>query len=245
MSNLNDKKVLGVIGGLGPIATAYFMELIIRMTDARIDQEHLDMVIYNFPSIPDRTGFILGTSQDSPLPGMIQVAQTLDRQNVGVIAIPCMTGHYFYNQLQESVHTPIVNGIGETARILKENGIHKAGIMATDGSIFANLFQKELLNAGISPVIPSDDSQKKVMHLIYDNIKANLPPDMSMFRAVSRELRENGAKAIILGCTELSLIKRDYSIGPGYLDAMEVLAQQSILRCGGKLENEYSDLISR
>ena len=53
------------------------------------------------------------------------------------------------------------------------------------------------------------------------------------------------AQAIILGCTELSLVKRDYPIGAGYLDAMEVLAQTCVLRCGGQLKEEYQDLISK
>ena len=242
---MKDQKVLGVIGGLGPIATAYFMELIIRMTDAKTDQEHLDMVIYNTPSIPDRTSYILGNSRKNPLPGMIDVARTLDKQKVSQIAIPCMTAHYFYSQLQQSIQTPIVNCLAETANILKESALSKVGIMATDGSISAELFQKELRNVGITPVIPSQEGQSKVMHLIYSDIKANLPPEMDMFRSVSRELREQGAQAIILGCTELSLIKRDCSIGAGYLDAMEVLVQQSIVRCGGKLKKEYENLISR
>ena len=83
------------------------------------------------------------------------------------------------------------------------------------------------------------------MHLIYDNIKANLPPDMERFHAVQQELQQQGAQAIILGCTELSLIKRDYPIGGGFIDAMEVLAQQSVILCGGKLKQEYNCLISK
>ena len=68
------KQTLGVIGGLGPIATAHFMELLIRMTEAGTDQEHLDMIIYSRPSIPDRTGYILDQSRPNPLPEMIRVA---------------------------------------------------------------------------------------------------------------------------------------------------------------------------
>ena len=66
--------VLGVIGGLGPMATVRFMELIVRMTQADTDQQHLDMIVYNTPSTPDRTGFLLGTSQESPLPHLLKLS---------------------------------------------------------------------------------------------------------------------------------------------------------------------------
>ena len=84
-----------------------------------------------------------------------------------------------------------------------------------------------------------------MISVIYDDVKANKPAGMDKFRFASDELRSKGAQAIILGCTELSLVKRDYDIGAGYLDAMEVLAQTCVLRCGGKLKEEYQELISK
>ncbi len=239
------KSILGVIGGLGPIATSHFMELVIRMTDASADQEHLDMIVYNFPSIPDRTGYILDQTKPSPLPKIIEIGNNLVAQGAQRIVIPCITAHYFYDLLEEKIPAPIINGLQETVRHLKENGITRAGIMATDGTISARLFHKELEAQGITPVVPSDERQRDVMYIIYDNIKANRPADMSRFQAVSQELRDNGAQAIILGCTELSLIKRDYQIGPGFIDTMDVMAQQSILLCGGALKEEYRHLITR
>lgn len=238
------KQILGVIGGLGPAATTHFMELMLQMTDARTDQENVDMIVYNFPSIPDRTGYLLGSNLRSPLPGLLSVGKALARQGVSHIAIPCVTAHFFYDTLQSALPVPVINVISETVRHLKAHGITAAGIMATDGTILSGLFTKELESAGITPVIPSKPRQKDVSRLIYDNIKAGLPADMERFRAIQAELLENGAQVIILGCTELSLIKRDCKIGPGFLDAMEVLAQQSILRCGKKLREEYRCLIT-
>lgn len=241
----SEKSVLGVIGGLGPIATAYFMELVIRMTDAGTDQEHLDMIIYNCPSIPDRTSYILGKSQESPLPRMLDIGQELARQGAQFIAVPCVTAHYFYPLLEKEIPVPIINGVRETAAHLKANGITRAGIMATDGTITSRLFHRELEAAGIEAIVPSVQRQADVMSLIYEDIKANRPADMARFAAVRDELRERGAQAIILGCTELSLIKRDNPIGPGFVDAMEVLAQRSVVCCGAALKPEYDCLISR
>ena len=240
-----DKITLGVIGGLGPITTAHFMELIIRMTEADTDQEHLDMIIYNRPSIPDRTGYILDPSKPNPLPEMIRVGNALASQGAGLIAIPCMTAHYFHRELTYAIDAPIVHAIHEVAVHLKKHGIATVGIMATDGTIRSKLFQQELTKHGITPVIPGEEGQKCVMSVIYDDIKANRPADMEKFRFASRELRSLGAQAIILGCTELSLVKRDCAIGAGYLDAMEVLAQTCVRLCGGRLKEEYQDLISK
>ena len=239
------KQILGVIGGLGPIATARFMELVIAMTDAQTDQENVDMIVYNFPSIPDRTGYILGSNLKSPLPGLKSVGQALVRQKVSCIAIPCVTAHYFHRELQSAVPVPILNGVAETVRLLNENGIRKAGIMATDGTVRSRLIAEELDHAGIVPVIPSEKRQEDVTHLIYKNVKAGKPADMERFRRVQRELTDCGAEVIILGCTELSVIKRDQEVGVGFIDVMEVLARASVLRCGKKLRPEYNNLIER
>ncbi len=244
MSKSNEK-MLGVIGGLGPMATAYFMELVTDMTDAATDQAHLQMLIYSAPSIPDRTRYILDNSCENPLPEMLRIGNLLVQQGAQRIAIPCVTAHYFFKELNGGIPVPVINGVQETAQHLKEHGITKVGIMATDGTIRSKVFHRELEALGIEAVIPSAERQADVMHLIFDDIKAGKPVNMETFTAVTRELRQNGAQAIILGCTELSLIKRDYAIGAGFLDVMEILAQQAILQCGKPLKEQYRSLISK
>lgn len=239
------KKILGVVGGLGPIATAHFLELVTRMTNACTEQDHLDMIIYDFPSIPDRTGYIQGSNLKSPLPGLLSVGRALSRQGVSCIAVPCVTAHYFFPELTASISTPIIDAVAETVRHLQEQGITRAGIMATDGTIYSGLFSRALSDAGVAPVIPSALRQADVISLIYDHIKAGLPADMDRFRSIQAELLEKGSQVIILGCTELSLIKRDFPIGAGFIDTMEVLAQQALLRCGKTLKEEYRCLITR
>lgn len=238
-------KTLGVIGGLGPIPTAHFLELVFHMTDASCDQEHLDMIVYNTPSTPDRTAHILDSSAPDPLPKMLSAGQALSRQGVTCILIPCMTAHYFVPRLEPELSVPLIHGIKETVRHLKENGIQKVGIMATDGSIRTGLFQQELNRQGLAAIVPEKDAQEKVMHLIYKNIKAGKPAQMDKFFSAAEALKAQGAEAIILGCTELSLLKRDYEIGAGFIDAMEVLARQAILTCGKPLKPEFDCLITK
>lgn len=236
---------LGVIGGLGPMASAWFMELVTRMTDARVDQEHLDMILYSAPSIPDRSAFLLGNSSQSPLPEMIRIGQSLAAQKVGCIAIPCITAHFFHEELSRSIPAPILHGIEATAEHLEENGIARVGIMATDGTLAKGLFQQVLEQRGISCAVPSPEAQRAVMSLIYEDVKADRPVDLERFFSVSRELKSRQVQAIVLGCTELSLIKRDHPIGPGFIDTLEVLARKAVLHCGGLLRKEYGCLISK
>lgn len=238
-------KKLGVIGGLGPIATAYFYELIIRMTNAKKDQEHMEMLIYSKPAIPDRTEYILGRSKDNPVYPMQEIGKALVELGAEYIAIPCITAHYFYDKLSESIPVPMIHIVKETALHLKQHGIQRVGIMATEGTISSMLFQNELERIGITPMIPSKEKQNMVTHLIYQNVKANLPIEIDKFKLVADELFSNGAEVIILGCTELSLIKRDFDIGAGYIDAMEVLAMRSIVLCEAELKEEYRSLITR
>ena len=115
-------KKLGVIGGLGPLATEYFYSLINKMTDANRDQDHIEMIIYSKPSIPDRTGYILGKSKENPIIPMIEVGRILGELGVDYIAIPCITGHNFYEVLASEIRVPIIHMVKETARELRVSG---------------------------------------------------------------------------------------------------------------------------
>ncbi len=237
------QKILGVIGGLGPLATAQFLELAVQMTQAKTEQDNLDMIVYNFPSIPDRTGYILGSNLKSPLPGLISCANALNRQGVSCIAIPCVTAHYFHREVQNVVPVPVLNVLGETVSLLRAAGVARVGIMATDGTIRSRLLARELELAGINPIIPCAQSQEKLMHLIYRNVKSGKPVELEKFLAVQQELLDCGSQVILLGCTELSLIRRDQPLRGNFLDMMQVLARAAILACGKRLKPEYEDLL--
>lgn len=238
-------KRLGVIGGLGPLATAFFYELVIRMTDAGTDQEHMEVLIFSRPSIPDRTAYILGKSQLNPFYSMLDTGRLLVAMGAENIIIPCITAHYFYDALSESINAPVIHAIKETVNYLKNEGITCAGIMATEGTIYANLFQKVLEERGICSVVPIQENQNRITDLIYKNIKANQPIDIDYFQQVTKQLRGDGAEVILLGCSELSMLKNEYTLGPGYLDSMEVLAMRSILLSGAKLKANYLSLITK
>ncbi len=233
---------LGVIGGLGPMATAYYMELVVRMTDVSRDQDHPEMIVMNVPTIPDRTAYILGKSEDNPVPPMIALGRQLAQLGVGVIATPCVTAHYFHDALQQGIGLPVIHVIEATASLLRETGITRVGLMATDGTVDSGIFQKKLEDAGIQTILPDAAEQAGVMALIYDQIKAGVPADLSLFGHIRDSLRDKGAQVVILGCTELSLLKKQQDLGGGILDVLDVLAKVSVETCGKPVRPEYDRL---
>lgn len=224
------------------MATVYFMELIVKMTKADCDAEHLEMIVYNMPTVPDRTQYILGKSEESPLPRMLEIGKQLKKQQVECIAIPCMTAHYFHEELME-MGVPVIHGIRETAETLKEAGVTRVGLMATDGTISSGIFQREVELLGMEAVIPEDNYQKEIMNMIYEDIKAGHMPEASRFHKIKEYfIKEKGAQAVVLGCTELSLLKKAYDLGDGVIDTLEVLAKKSIVTCGKEVNPEYEVL---
>ncbi|HIW21075.1 MAG TPA: amino acid racemase, partial [Candidatus Dorea intestinavium] len=167
------KNKLGVIGGMGPEATCYFYEEIIAHTKVKTDQDHIDMVIFNHASMPDRTKAIESGDQKDIIENLTTDAKTLESLGVANIAIPCNTSHYFFDRVQKEINIPIIHMIKESVDYAISNfpQVKKIGIMATDGTIDAGLYHRECKNRGITPVAPSKERQADVMSLIYDDIK--------------------------------------------------------------------------
>lgn len=225
-------KLLGILGGLGPMSTVYFYELLTALTDAKCDQEHIDMVISSRATTPDRTAYILGKSDENPLDVMIPEAKKLVAYGAEVIAIPCNTAHYFYDRLAAEIDVPILNIIEESVKRLREDGIKRFGLLATEGTVKSGTYQKYCDAHGIECVVPDDEHQRMVSEIIYGEIKRNLPADMKRFGEISDHMRSLGCERLILGCTELSLIKRDNKLGDYYTDSLECLALATIKACG-------------
>lgn len=231
-----EKKVLGVLGGLGPMSSAYFYEMVTDLTYAERDQDHLDIVISSRATTPDRTDFILGNSKDDPLPVMREEAQRLVNYGAGVLALTCNTAHYFYEALQESIPVPLLNIAALAVGEIASRGIKKVGLLATTGTVNFGIYQQACEEGGIECIVPDEKGQKKVMSVIYDQVKCGKPVDMDMFNSVAYSLVDRGAEIIILGCTELSVIKRTEKLTRGFIDPLEILAKTAITACGGKLK---------
>lgn len=225
--------VLGVLGGLGPMSTVYFYEMITSHTKAERDQDHLDIVISSRATTPDRSAFVLGKSQEDPFEVMERDAANLVRYGATVLAIPCNTAHYFYDQLQKSLPVPVLSMIELTVQTAKEQGCQKLGILATTGTVASYSYQRTCASHGMEFAVPSAENQKVLMDdIIYGQIKKGLPVDLDAFMKVAEDLKAQGCQKAVLGCTELSLIKRDCGLDDFFIDSTEVLAKATILACG-------------
>ena len=236
-------KKLGIIGGLGPMATARFLALITAMTAAEKDQDHIEILLHSRPAIPDRTAFILGKSSDSPLPDLCAVAAGLAKAGAEILAIPCFTAHLFYRQICEAARIPVIDAIGETVAHLQSAAINRVGILATDGTLHSRLFQDRLAEADISAICPDDDIQRLVMDIIYNEVKKGARISSAKLDAITGHMHDKGAQTILLGCSELSLLK-DFDAPPTtppLLDVLTVLARSAVLHCA-TLHPEYEDL---
>ena len=228
-------KVLGILGGLGPMATVYFYEMLTRHTQAARDQDHIDVIINSRATTPDRTSYILGQSAENPFDIMAADAARLVTFGADVIAIPCNTSHYFVDRIQQEIGIPILHMIRETARTLVAQGKRRPAILATDGTIRTGLYQKECAAFGLEAAPPEPAVQRLVMSIIYEEIKRGERGSREKFAQIDRALASMGCDCAILGCTELSVFRSYHSLPPFYVDAMEVLAELAVVRCGKQL----------
>ncbi len=227
-----NRKLLGVIGGLGPASSAYFYELITEHTKAERDQDHIDMILSSRATTPDRTDYILGRSNVSPLPIMIEDAKALEEYGATAIVIPCNTAHYFIDEVRKSVSVPMPSIIEETVKYIKERGFKKAAILATEGTIHAGAYQHEFLKQGLGCMVPDDNGKAKLMDLIYNKVKKGVIPEPEELYAIVNPMFDAGCDCAILGCTELSLIGKKMTDDKRIIDSLTVLAYCSIKLMG-------------
>ena len=223
---------LGILGGLGPMSGIYFCEMLISHTKADCDQEHLNFLLSSRSDTPDRTGFILGNSSDDPAPVMIGEAQKLVSAGADVIAIPCNTAHYFYDRISTHVSVPIINIIDQTVSFCAKRKLKRVGVLATEGTVASGAYRNAFSAAGIEYLTCTPEEQAVINDIIYGKIKKNIIPDRDSFDKIAKALTDKGCEAIILGCTELSLLKKSFSLDGIFIDSLEVLATSAIRLCG-------------
>lgn len=225
------KKTLGIVGGMGPMATVDLFAKIVRLTDASSDSQHIRILIDNRPEIPDRTAAIFA-GEDTPLRYIVESARGLVASGADLIVIPCNTSHYFYDRIAERCPVPVLNMIEETALCLKAQGISCVGVLATDGALRVGVYSHVLARHGIRTLVPDVEGQARVTHLIYGEIKAGEAPHPERLFDDFDRMKRRGAEAIVLGCTELPLAFEGVSSPMPLFDPTDILARAAILRAG-------------
>ncbi|TXT49670.1 MAG: aspartate racemase [Spirochaetes bacterium] len=222
-------KTIGVLGGMGPEATAEFFFQLIACDPCARDQDHVHIVVECDPSIPDRTAFILGRGED-PLPSMVLATERLRAAGAQIAGIPCITAHCFLPRLRALASLPFISALEamETALCAEYPGIESLGILGTAGSKAAGIYEANLKGRKI--LWPGETIQHgKVMEAIYGSrgIKAGFRGSDSkeLLLEAAAALKAQGAQAIVAGCTEVPLVLSQDALDLPFIDPMRILAK--------------------
>lgn len=224
------RRILGVLGGMGPEASAYFYTLITKLTKAKNDQDHISMIIYSEPTIPDRTKAFLGKGP-SPVQAMIKAIKLLEQNGAHVIAIPCNSAHYWINELKNNTNTKIIDMIEEFTKDIKQLNYKKLGLLATTTTVQSKLYEKYLQPYNIQIILPQN--QEQIMQAIYQIKAGKTKRARKTLIKAAKELEQKGAQAIIAGCTEIPLALKPKDTKIPLLDPMISLAKKAITETKG------------
>ncbi|ADT83305.1 cysteate racemase [Thermococcus barophilus] len=224
---MGKEKIIGILGGMGPMATVELFKRIVLKTPAKRDQDHPRIIIYNNPKIPDRTAYILGKGEN-PLPELIDSAKKLESWGADFIIMPCNTAHFFADEIQRAINIPLINMIEETAEYVKQLGIKRVGLLATTGTVVSGIYQRALEKKGIKVIIPNKEEQENVMRGIYEGIKANkFEFGRELLLEIAKKL-EKESEGIIAGCTEVSVALKPEDLEVPLIDPMDVIAEKAV-----------------
>lgn len=230
---------LGVLGGMGPKATAVFFDKVIENTKAERDQEHIDMIILNHATAPDRTSVILEGKEELFLEAVSKDLKLLELAGVSHIAIPCNTSHYFYDDMQAMTTVPIIHMVEETIKLIRERygAGSRIGILATNGTMRTGIYAKVCEQYGMELFVHDDRIQDQAMKIIYTNVKSNMDFSPDELEALIDELvNVHDCRCVILACTELSCIQLSRGAAEVSVDAMQVLVEKAITLSGKQVK---------
>lgn len=228
---------LGVIGGMGPLATVKFYDKIVLNTEAYNDNEHIDLIVLNHSTMPDRTKCIIENKDTEFLNEIKKDLEILERIGIDVVAIPCNTSHYFYDEFKNFTNLKIINMIEETILEIKRREIKKVAVFGTLGTLNSKVYNKYAKENGIEVKELSLEDKKTVMDIIYKIKETNNLESKDFVEILNRYCND---KTIgIIACTELSLL--DIPENLNTIDALDVLVNKSIEYSGAKIKNKYKN----
>jgi aspartate racemase len=229
--------VVGVLGGMGPLATIDFMRKMLRATPAQSDQEHVPVVVSSIPQVPDRSAAFRGEGE-SPLAAMVASGRRLAEAGAGLVVVPCNTAHLWFDELQPALGLPMLHlvdaALAECAALTGPQGpITRIGLLATDATLASGLYAKRTpAGTGLQWLMPT---AAEMLELVMPGIAAVKAGDLdtggALLRRAADALTRRGAQSLVLGCTEIPLV-----LGSGLaqsptvpmIDATDALARQAV-----------------
>ncbi len=229
-----EKKRIGILGGMGPLATMDLYKKIILSTEASCDNEHIRVYIDGNAAIPDRTAAIL-SGGDDPVPEMLSALRNLEKCGADCVIMPCNTAHYFLPRLREATALPILDMTAITAEVCAARYPGKtACLLGTKGTLEAKIYDGALAEAGVAFLTPDERERDELMRLIYGVVKASKPlgPETENWHTLLSGLGERGADYFVLACTELPILADALGHPGPFVDPTLELARAAIRFCG-------------
>ncbi|HEX7103368.1 MAG TPA: amino acid racemase [Nitrolancea sp.] len=223
------QKVVGVLGGMGPLATVDLYQKIIEETPATRDQEHLHVIIESNPAVPDRSEALLADGED-PTPMLLSGARRLATAGADFIVMPCNTAHAFLPRIAPEIDIPLISMIDETAKtVAAQLPGSVVGILATAGTIWTRLYQDAFEHEGLSSIVPDEAGQARITEAIA-GVKAGRTgiEQTALVQATAADLVAHGAQSLIVACTELPLILMQKHVSVPLFDPTRILARSAV-----------------
>jgi len=225
-----DRKIVGIIGGMGPEATADFYMRLVKRTPADRDQAHLHVVMDGNPAIPDRTESFLNES-DATMEAVVESALRLEGMGAGILVMPCNSAHIWFDGIVSRLSVPLLNMVEEVFEAVKVHGLKKVGLLGTAGTVESGLYERY---AGeVNLLVPADDERERIHEAVYA-VKAGIGPGEArggkdVLLEVVAGYREQGAEGVILGCTEIPLLICQADL-PGFpvFDSTDILVDATL-----------------
>jgi aspartate racemase len=237
------EKTIGILGGMGPEATADLFYRIVKATPAVRDQDHPRTIIYSNSKVPDRTPAIVGEGVN-PFPEMLMAARSLEGAGADFLIIPCNTAHHFIEELRSELEIPVLHMIEMTAKLAATEfpDAKTVGLIATDGTLRSGIYKSFFGEVGMEVLCPTAEFQSRAMSAIYDHIKkGDLETGRMISLEVAQDLVEDGVDMVVCGCTEISLVLKDGDIAVPVVDPLQVLTEVAVnVGCG---EMELGDVL--
>jgi len=219
--------LIGILGGMGPLATVDFMSKVVQLTDASCDQQHLPMLVANLPHVADRSRAILGDGEDC-LDGLLEGIDLLNRNGVGLVTIPCNSAHHWYAQMLARSDAPVLH-IADACVAAVPDSVRRVAVLGTGGTLVSGFYQTALAARGIEPVVPDAAMQKQIAACIHEVKAGALKHAAGHLALVLDKLAAQGVQVAVMACTEIPLAARHLPDSPlALIDSSLELARATV-----------------
>lgn len=227
--------MLGILGGMGPLAGADFFRKVIERTPAGRDQDHLPTLVYSLPQIPDRTAALFEAGDD-PFPALLRGMQILVDAGASCIAMPCNSAHFWWERLSERIEVPILHIVQAGIDGLRRRGMYqgRVGLLGTELTLRTELYRGRLRESGYEPVLPDDGA--RVMQAIRLIKAGQLERASQALKNEESWLLDRGCERVLLACTEIPLVLDPQHASPHSVDVTVELAIAAVQWCSGQAE---------